>query len=206
LLGQNAFLAVAIRISALPVAIQILKEKNRYDSEFGRRAITIASFCDIGAWLILGFVFPSESLRSWIFNHWAVGAFFVGLMFGRLVPLHRHAHRVQAMLFAPLLFVGLGWKIDLIGSFSFESCARIFVVAVVAKGLGSYLAMRVQNVPHKTSIEYGAILNARGAMEIMAASLAYEAGLIDASVLSALVVLGVLTSVMAVPMITKHKA
>lgn len=45
---QNLFLAAALSISALPVAVQILKEKGLYGTPFSREAITLASLVAIG--------------------------------------------------------------------------------------------------------------------------------------------------------------
>lgn len=201
----NLFVGFALGISALPVAIQILKEKGLYNTTLARRAITLSSLCDIVAWLALALMLPKANAISWIFSHWIVFAFFVGLLVGRLRPYPegRRLHHFQGWLLAPLFFIGLGWKIDLVTMFSPSSFMKLFVVAVLAKSLGSYVFSRVSGQTHHDSWNLAVILNARGAMEVLAAHYAYSAGIIDGPVFAGLVMLGILTSVMAVPLVKK---
>ncbi len=46
-----------------------------------------------------------------------------------------------------------------------------------------------------------ALLNARGAMEVLAASYAFRGGLIQGDVFTGLVLIGVVTALMAVPLV-----
>ncbi|KYG65931.1 hypothetical protein AZI86_02345 [Bdellovibrio bacteriovorus] len=203
---QNFFMAMAMGISALPITIQLLKEKGLYATSLARRSITLASLCDIGAWLALVWLLPAESVGAWVLSHWIVLAFFVGLLLGRIIewPTQKsfliHA---QTWILAPLFFLGLGWKIDLWRLFDLKSFLTVFILAVATKSVGSYVFSRWAGANHKDSWNLAAILNARGAMEILAANFAYDAGLISGPLFSALVLLGILTAVMAVPLVRK---
>jgi Kef-type K+ transport system membrane component KefB len=201
----NIFMAMAMGISALPVAIQILKEKGLYNTILARRAITLSSLCDLGAWIALAYVLPAANVGSWILSHWIVMAFFGGLVLGRFVEMPRTplALAFQMWVLAPLFFVGLGWKIDLWALFDLKIFLEVFLLAVATKSVGVYFFSRWAGESHKDSWDLAAILNARGAMEILAASYAYQASLIDGGSFSALVLLGVFSSVMAVPLIKK---
>lgn len=203
LFSQNLFLAVALGISALPVAIQILKEKGLYDSVLARRTITLASLCDIIAWVILAFLLPEKDMASWIFSHWVVFAFFAGLVVGRFkkLPMTKGSLFFQMWILAPLFFIGLGWKIDIIKYFSFSMFISLFSVALVTKSIGTYVAARCAGESHKSSLDFAILLNARGAMEILAAHYAFNAGLINGEVFAALVMVGIITSLMAVPLV-----
>jgi Kef-type K+ transport system membrane component KefB len=202
---HNLFLAAAIGISALPVAIQILKEKSMYATPFGRRAITIASICDLGAWIGLAWMLPSESLSSWVIGHWPVLAFFVGLLLGRVYPWaeNRGLLRFQAWVLAPIFFVGLGWKIDLLRLFDAAVFFQVLVVAIISKSVGTYVFSRLAGENHRSAWNFAGILNARGAMEILAANYAFQAGIISGGFFSALVLLGIVTSLMAVPLVRR---
>lgn len=202
---ENFFMAMALGISALPVAIQILKEKGLYATLFSRRAVTLASLCDLGAWIALLWLLPSSSLTTWVLSHWVVLAFFVGLGVGRLYEWTSHVSlvKIQSWFLAPLFFVGLGWKIDLWHLFDLKVFLEVFFIAVISKSLGSYIFARWAGGSHKESWNLAAILNARGAMEILAAHFAFQAGLISGSFFSALVLLGIFSSVMAVPLVRK---
>lgn len=202
---ENFFMAMALGISALPVAIQILKEKGLYATLFSRRAVTLASLCDLGAWVALLWLLPSSSIVTWVVSHWVVLAFFVGLGVGRFYewPSRTSLLKFQTWILAPLFFVGLGWKIDLWRLFDLKVFLEVFVIAVVTKSVGSYIFARWAGASHKESWNLAAILNARGAMEILAAHFAYQAGLISGPFFSALVLLGIFSSVMAVPLVRK---
>ena len=80
---------------------------------------------------------------------------------------------------------------------------KLFIVAVAAKSIGSYVFSRMGGESHKESWNLAVILNARGAMEVLAAHYAYSAGIIDGPLFAGLVMLGILTSVMAVPAMKK---
>lgn len=201
----NLFMAMAIGISALPVAIQILKEKGLYNSDLSRRAITLASLCDLGAWIALAWLLPSSSVSAWILSHWIVMAFFVGLILGRFYawPSKASLALLQAWVLAPLFFIGLGWKIDLVNLFEVKVFFEVLVLAVTTKSLGSYFFSRWAGASPKESWNLAAILNARGAMEILAANFAFQGGIITGGEFSALVLLGILTSMMAIPLVRK---
>lgn len=197
----NVFIGVALGISALPVAIQILKEKKMYDSRLARRAITLASICDIFAWITLAFLLPTDKVSSWLLSHWVIFAFFIGLLFGRIKswPESARLSRLQMWILAPLFFVGLGWKINIVELFDIEVFLKLLAVAVFAKGVGTYVAARCYGESKKEAWNLAAILNARGAMEVLAANYAYQAGIIDGGVFAGLVLVGIVTSLMAVP-------
>lgn len=203
LLGQHAFLALAMGISALPVAVQILKEKNLYHTVLARQAITVASICDIAAWLLLAAILPKEDVESWIVSHWMIFTFFIGLVLGRFYEpkITKKIEILHMWILAPVFFIGLGWKVDLLGLFQWKVFLLILVVAVLSKFIGTYLFARLSGQEVKHSKNLAVLLNARGAMEVLAAHFAYNAGLIDGAGFAALVCLGLVTSLMAFPLI-----
>ncbi len=201
LFDGHLFIAAALGISALPVAIQILREKQRYDSELGRKTVTLAGLCDLAAWLILFFVFPSASAGNWLRSHWFVLMFFIGLALGQLRSMPSAAFRLQKWILAPLFFIGLGWRLPFLELFDLSVFLKIAAIAVIAKLVGVYLTARMLQKPHIFSLELAMLLNARGAMEIVAAHAAYSVGVIDGGVFTGLVALGILTSVMAIPFV-----
>lgn len=203
--NHNLFMAVALGLSALPVAIQILKEKNLYDSNLARRAITLASLCDIVAWVVFAFLLPEQKVSSWIVSHWIVLAFFLGLLLGKIRTFNKAEKfaPLQMWILAPLFFVGLGWKIDIVSLFSWSVFVETFVIAMVSKSVGTYIFCRQTGASPKESWNLAAILNARGAMEVLAAHYAYQSGIIDGPMLASLVLLGIVTSVLATPMIRR---
>ncbi len=197
----HLFLALSMGISALPVAIQLLKEKGLYDSPLGRRVLTVASLCDLIPWIAIIFLLPKENMVSWIVSHWVVMTFFVGLLAGRFKAYPKSAQltSVQSWVLAPLFFIGLGWKIDIVSLFSLHVFLLLLITAIFSKGLGAYVASRVSGESHGFSLDFATLLNARGAMEVIAAHFAYTGGLINGAQFAGLVLVGIVTSLIAVP-------
>ncbi|WP_373998092.1 cation:proton antiporter [Bdellovibrio bacteriovorus] len=195
------FVATAFAISALPVAIQILKEKNLYQSLLSRRVVTLASLCDLVAWIILAFLLPEKDVTGWLLSHWVVLAFFLGILLGRFkaFPPKAYLPRLQMRICAPIFFLVLGWSLDFFALFDFKTFFAIFFVAVSSKYLGSYVASRIAGASHIESFNLSSLLNARGAMEILAASYAYNAQIISGEIFAALVLLGITTAFIAIP-------
>lgn|GEM_PF-1796609 len=205
LLGQKIFLALAMGISALPVAIQLLKEKGLYNTLLAKRTITLASLCDICPWIFLIFLLPAQDVKSWITSHWIVLAFFVGLGVGRINGFSSSPWllKTQMWILAPLFFVGLGWKVDILKLFSFPVFLTLLLVAIISKTAGTYVFARWAGESKQSAKDLAVLLNARGAMEVLAAHFAYRGGLIDGASFAGLVMVGIVTSLMAVPFIKK---
>ncbi|AHI06721.1 Na/H antiporter [Bdellovibrio bacteriovorus W] len=200
---RNLFMAFAMGISALPVAIQILKEKGLYKTLLAERALTLASLCDILPWLALIFILPAKDISSWLTGHWVVLCFFLGIIAGRFTPKEFPSwfQGFQTWILSPIFFIGLGWGVDLLRYFEMTTFLKVLTFAVLTKFLGSYVFFRISGQRHFFSWNLAWLLNARGAMEIIAAQFAFEAGLISAPQFSALVLLGVVTSLMAIPLV-----
>lgn len=205
LLGQKIFLGLAMGISALPVAIQLLKEKGLYNTLLAKRTITLASLCDICPWIFLIFLLPAQDVKSWITSHWIVLAFFVGLVVGRINGFSSSPWllKTQMWILAPLFFVGLGWKVDILKLFSFPVFLSLLSVAIISKTAGTYVFARWAGESKQSAKDLAVLLNARGAMEVLAAHFAYRGGLIDGASFAGLVMVGIVTSLMAVPFIKK---
>lgn len=200
---KNLFMAFAMGISALPVAIQILKEKGLYKTLLSERALTLASLCDLLPWLALIFILPAKDISSWLIGHWVVLCFFFGIVAGRFAPKEFPSwfQQIQTWILSPIFFIGLGWGVDLLAHFEMAVFLKVLTFAVLTKFIGSYLLFRISGQRHFFSWNLAWLLNARGAMEIIAAQFAYEAKLISSAQFSALVLLGIVTSLMAIPLV-----
>ena len=73
---------------------------------------------------------------------------------------------------------------------------------MVARGLIA-AAARLSRLPHHEALDVAVIMNARGVMEMVVASIALRAGLVDAKLFSALLVMGVVTTLLT-PVILKR--
>jgi mannitol/fructose-specific phosphotransferase system IIA component (Ntr-type) len=143
------------------------------------------------------------SFTQWIGIHAVFGGFVVGVVFGDAPQLKERTrvivHEFVTNIFAPVFFASLGLRADSVSSFDLRLCVLVFVVASAAKIIGCTLGSRAGGMRWRPSAAVGFGLNARGAMEIILAMLALEAGLLREQVFVALVVMALATSLVSGP-------
>ncbi len=123
--------------------------------------------------------------------HAVFGAFLVGLAFSQNLEKRDEAHEMVYQFvmyfFAPLYFVSIGLRANFIASFDPILVLVVLSIACIGKVLGVTLGLRISKMPWKQSAVIGFALNARGAMEMILATVARDAGLIDDRLFVALV-------------------
>jgi Kef-type K+ transport system membrane component KefB/mannitol/fructose-specific phosphotransferase system IIA component (Ntr-type) len=136
--------------------------------------------------------------------HAVLGGFIVGVMVGDSPRLRERTRQtIQQFVtnvFAPVFFASVALRVDFLANFDVVLCLVVFVIASVAKVVGCSVGARISGMPWRESLAVGFGLNARGAMEIILALLARDAGLVDDRVFVALVTMAIGTSLLAGPM------
>jgi Kef-type K+ transport system membrane component KefB len=152
----------------------------------------------------LGFCLLCAAFTESIHVHAILGAFIAGVAIGDSVYLEEKAreimHQFVTNFFAPLFFVSIGLKVDFIRNFDPAIVAIVLVVAFLGKVIGASLGARLGGMSNRSAIAVGFGLNARGAVEILLGSLAYDAGLITQPIFVALVVMALITSITSAPL------
>ncbi len=192
------FVAVAMAVSALPVVIQLLKESNLYLTDLGRLIISVATLCDILAWLLFLVILPEHSRSLWLLSHMPVFIFLMGFFLSDrsfIAPTFIQTLEVLTRwIFAPLFFITIGWSLDVGQHFDSSQVATVTLIAFTGKIIGSYFAARWRSLSRRDSLTIGLSLNARGAMEILMATFGLKAGLITMTLFTSLVVMALITS------------
>ncbi len=101
---------------------------------------------------------------------------------------------VSFAVFIPIYFAVVGYKIDLGRSFSLSMLLIFLLVSSGVKLLSAGLGARVAGFNFKDSINLANALNARGGPGIVLASVAFDAGIINAAFYTTLVLVAILTS------------
>jgi Kef-type K+ transport system membrane component KefB/mannitol/fructose-specific phosphotransferase system IIA component (Ntr-type) len=139
--------------------------------------------------------------------HAVFGGFVVGVAVGGSQRVRTRTRVViedfVMNIFAPVFFASLGLRVDFVHAFDLRLCVLVFVVATLAKVVGCTVGARVGGLEWRQSAAIGFGLNARGAMEIILALLALEAGLIKDQVFVALVVMALGTSLLSGPIMKR---
>jgi Kef-type K+ transport system membrane component KefB len=155
--------------------------------------------------LSLSLAFLGAAFTEKIGIHAIFGAFIVGIAIGDSVHFTERAreiiHQFITNIFAPLFFVSIGFKVNFIANFNLSLVIIITLLAVCTKLIGVGLGALWGRLSIRESLAVGFGMNARGAMEIVLGLLALQAGLINEQLFVALVIMAVLTSVLAGPML-----
>ena len=135
--------------------------------------------------------------------HAALGAFFVGVALSRQFEAHDEAREViyqfAVSFFAPLYFVSVGLKVNFVEGFDLLLVAVVLAVACLGKLAGASLGAWLGGMPPRHALAVGFAMNARGAMELILATIALQEGLIDQRIFVALVFMAIVTSLMSGP-------
>jgi Kef-type K+ transport systems, membrane components len=139
--------------------------------------------------------------------HAVFGAFLVGLAFSQGLEkrddAHEMIHQFVMYFFAPLYFVSIGLRANFVASFDLILVLAVLIIACIGKIFGVTLGLMISKLPFKQSAVIGIAMNARGAMEMILATVAKDAGLIDDHVFVALIIMALLTSVLTGPAVSR---
>jgi Kef-type K+ transport system membrane component KefB len=102
--------------------------------------------------------------------------------------------KLSFAVFIPVYFAVVGYKLDLSKSFSFSMLAIFMLVACVLKLLAAGAGARIAGFSWPSSVNLAVATNARGGPGIVLASVAFDAGIINAQFYTTLVLTAVLTS------------
>jgi Kef-type K+ transport system membrane component KefB len=137
--------------------------------------------------------------------HAFFGAFLVGVGLGqgteRSYDAYQTIHHFAINFLAPIYFVSIGLKADFATNFDLLLVVVVLLVACLGKIGGAWLGARLSGMPSREAFVVGFALNARGAIEIILASIALENGLIDQRLFVALVTMALATSLLSGPAI-----
>ncbi len=134
-----------------------------------------------------------------------LGAFVIGILFGRSPRLPSDAiqklESVALAIFAPVFFATAGLKVNVAAILEPRLLLITLVVILVAtfgKVAGAYAGARLlSRQDHWSALAYGSGLNARGALEIIIATIGLSLGILGQEMFSIIVVMAIVTSLMA---------
>lgn len=274
-LAQALFVGVSLAVTAVPVAIKVLKDFGQLGSRIGQTVIAAAVFDDILSLLLLAVLtgliqsgdtpgaaalamlggkvvlffaitvafgiyvvpwlgrllkrliaeeFPLSTLiilglayaalAEALGMHFIIGAFMAGLFFRRRTASERIFEDVNSKLsgltagfFAPVFFAYIGLHMDPAALVEIPLfTGLLLLLALAGKVIGAAAAGRLAGLPTGESLSVGTAMSARGAVELVIAGVALEAGLFDRPedppaqvehLFSAVVVMAILTTLLA---------
>ena len=155
--------------------------------------------------LMLALTLIVASFSEWIGLHGVLGAFLLGVALGDSDHLDEASRKTLTQqvnaFFAPIFFASIGLRVDAFSHFDLYLAIIVFISASLAKVLSVALGARWSKLPSKQMWALAFGMNARGAMEIVLAVIALEAGIIAKPLFVALVVMALLTTMASGPLI-----
>ncbi|MEA2550721.1 MAG: hypothetical protein QOE25_490 [Actinomycetota bacterium] len=130
------------------------------------------------------------------------GSFLAGIVVGAQHGPHaeqaREAIRTFSFgFFVPIYFATVGLRLDLIHDLQPLAFVAFLLFACAAKALSVYVGARLAREPHTAAVNLAIALNARGGPGIVLASVALDAGIVNAHFYVTLVLLAIVTSLAA---------
>ncbi|WGV27022.1 cation:proton antiporter [Halotia branconii] len=138
----------------------------------------------------------------------ALGAFVLGILAGQSRRFSNEAgHLLEvftASFLAPIFFATAGLKVNLLTLLVPQTLIFGLIVLAVAcfgKFTGAYLGSRVGGLSHWEGLAMGSGMNARGAMEIVVATIGLSLGVLNPQMYSIIVMVAIVTSLLAPPLL-----
>ena len=191
-IGLAAFLLLAMTLGQR--AIDASLRRVRRDGPNLHGALGIAVFT------MLAFGVATQALGI----EAVLGAFVAGVVLNRSrFQQHEVVHHIESLtnaFLAPVFFAMAGLRVDLalLGEGDALAWAGVvMVVAIVAKFAGAFVGARLAGQSQRAAVALGAGLNARGALEIVIASVGLSLGVFSETAYTVIVIVPLVTSVFA---------
>jgi Kef-type K+ transport system membrane component KefB len=160
--------------------------------------------------ILVLFVLVFGSISEALGFHFVIGAFFGALLIDRKFFLASRYHELDLTLrsitegfLGPVFFAYLGLEFNLEALRPVGFVLIVLIVSIVSKIAAGWLGGWLIRLPPPHPLGIGIILNGRGVMELVIASIAYERGFINQGLFSTLVLMGVVTTMMTPLMFRK---
>lgn len=151
--------------------------------------------------IVVAFVLMFGTLSEVLGFHFVIGAFFGALLINKdlfLVKRYRELERTIASVtngfLAPLFFAYIGLVFNVTEMHSVSFVAAVLAISILSKIFAGWMGGRLIGLPGAQALGLGVILNGRGVMELVIASIAFQRGFIGQGMFSTLVLMGVVTT------------
>lgn len=159
---------------------------------------------------MLAVVFVLFMLAAFAMDYIGIHAVFGGFVLGICMPrgllatdVQRQLEPIVMVLLIPMFFAysGLNTQLTVVNNAELLAIALgILAASILAKGVACYAAARLTGQDVSTSLAIGALMNARGMMELIIINIGLQRGIIGPALFSMLVIMAIVTTFMASPL------
>lgn len=149
-------------------------------------------------------------LCAFAMDYIGIHAVFGGFVLGICMPrgllsneIQRQLEPVIMVLLIPMFFAysGLNTQLTVVNNAELLAIATgILTASILAKGVACYAAARITGQDNATAMAVGALMNARGLMELIIINIGLQRGIIGPALFSMLVIMAIVTTFMASPL------
>jgi Kef-type K+ transport system membrane component KefB len=149
---------------------------------------------------------------AWFTDITGIYAIFGAFVLGAVTPrgefaqqIRQHTEFLTTSFLLPMFFVfsGLNTQIGLVNTPALWGITcLILAIAIFGKGVACMLAARLGGENWRESATIGALMNARGLMELIILNIGLEQGIITPTLFTIMVIMAVVTTLMASPLLT----
>lgn len=152
----------------------------------------------------------SGAATEWMGMHFIFGAFLFGAVMPRSArsplrgELQERIGQVNNVLLLPIFFIVAGLQVDLSGlaAADLADLGLILLAAIGGKFIGAFVAARINGLSTRVSAALATLMNTRGLTELVILSVGLQLGVLDARLYSLMVVMALLTTAMAGPILS----
>lgn len=203
LVGGAKLLALGAIVLGLNHGMRRLEERGIKIQALPERLVAVLGPETLFGIVVL-FVLIFGSLSEMLGFHFVIGAFFGALLLdkrfflaSRYNDLTKTLGSVTGGFLAPVFFAYLGLKFDFNAMQDVGFVVAVLSVSVLTKLVAGWWGGLWVGMTHREALGLGCMLNGRGVMELVVASIAYEKGFIGAGTFSTLVLMGIVTTLLA---------
>lgn len=197
-LGITVLSVVALLVISLTLGQRVVDQILRRARSAGGFASALTA--TIAVMLIIGSVTQAMGVEA------VLGALIAGVLLGRSRyqrhDVRRSVEVLSSSIFAPIFFATAGLYVDFAVLLTREGAlwaTVVLIIATLAKLVGSFVGGRLSGMTRMESLAAGIGLNARGAMEIVLATIGLSLGALNDASYAMIVLLAVATSMGAPP-------
>jgi Kef-type K+ transport system membrane component KefB len=137
--------------------------------------------------------------------HFIIGTFFSGLIVYKEMIGVQNFSRVYGIIsaitfgfFAPIFFalIGIEFQVQSLVN-SIPLFLVLLAVAIVTKISAGFIGARIVKFSNESSVAIGLLMNGRGMVELVIASIGFAAGILDITLFSIAVAIGFITTIVA---------
>lgn len=161
--------------------------------------------------ILVLFVLVFGTVSDLLGFHFVIGAFFGALLirkdFFRPTRFREIEHTLGSItngFLGPVFFAAIGLEFSFTELHSGLFVTVILLVSIFSKIISGYVGGRLIGISKVNSLGIGIILNGRGVMELVIASIAFQRGFIGKGLFSTLVLMGVITTLITPLLFKKY--